>query len=278
MMIAAVGAFALMDAAIKHLVQQHSPVQVAFLRGATSLPLVLLVLAMTQRMGDLKPVRWPLHLLRGVLSVGMLWLFVYAVQTLSLADAYSIYLSAPLLITALSVPLLGEHVDWRRWAAIAVGLAGVLVILRPTAASLITLGGLAAFASAALYAMNAITIRVLTRTDTSAAMVFWTMFLIAGIAGFASIPVWTPLHTDEIGWVIALGITGAAGQYFITQAFRFAPASVVAPFEYTALLWGIGLDWILWSVLPHSRMFAGASLVVASGLYLIFKERQRRER
>lgn len=275
MMIAAVGCFALMDAILKQLAQTYGPMQVAFLRAAASLPLVLIVLGFTGRFRDLKPVRWSLHLLRGVLGVAMLWLFVYAVRVLSLADAYSIYLSAPLLITALSVPLLGERVSPAQWVAICVGLAGVLVMLNPSAAGLATAGGLAAFASAVAYALNAMSIRVLARTDTAASMIFWTMAIIAVLAGMASVPSWTPLRGESWPWIVALGLTGTAGQYFITQAFRLAPASVVAPFEYTALLWGIGLDWILWQVLPESRLFAGASLVIASGLFLIARQRTR---
>jgi len=274
MMIAAVGCFALMDAIMKQLAQTYGPMQIAFLRAVMSLPLILAALGLTGRFRDLRPVRWSLHLMRGVLGVGMLWMFVYAVRVLSLADAYSIYLSAPLLITALSVPLLGERVSAIQWIAICVGLAGVLVMLDPSASGLATAGGLAAFASAVAYALSAISIRVLARTDTAASMVFWTMVIVAILAGLAGFASWKPIHAASWPWIVALGITGTGGQYFITQAFRLAPASVVAPFEYTALLWAFGLDWILWQVLPESRTFAGASLVIASGLYLIARQRQ----
>jgi drug/metabolite transporter (DMT)-like permease len=274
MMIAAVGCFALMDAAMKQLGQHHGPMQVAFLRGIASLPVVLIALAISGRLKDIRPVRWPLHLLRGLLSVALLWAFVFSVSVLSLADSYSIYLSAPLLITALSVPLLGEHVSGRRWLAIALGMIGVIVMLRPTAASVVTLGGLAAFMAAVFYALSAISINILSKTDTTASMVFWTMAVIAVVAGAASIPTWTPVRLDEAWWILGLGITGAAGQHFITQAFRLAPASVVAPFEYTALLWGIALDWVVWNVLPGVRLLAGGSLVVASGLYLMWHSRE----
>lgn len=273
MMIAAVGSFALMDAAMKQLGQQHGPMQVAFLRGAASLPIVVLALGIAGKLKEVRPVRWPLHVLRGLLSVALLWSFVYSVRVLSLADSYSIYLSAPLLITALSVPLLGEHVSLRRWLAIGVGMAGVIVMLRPTAASVVTLGGLAAFMAAVFYALSAISITVLSRTDSPASMVFWTMAVVAIAAGIASLSTWTPVRASDGGWILLLGLSGAAGQHFITQAFRLAPASVVAPFEYTALLWGIVLDWILWDVLPGTRLLAGGSLVVASGLYLMWHSR-----
>lgn len=274
MMVAAVGCFSLMDAAMKHLGEHHGPMQVAFLRGLASLPIVMLVLGVAGKLKEIRPVRWPLHLLRGLLSVALLWSFVFSVGVLSLADSYSIYLSAPLLITALSVPLLGEHVSGRRWLAIGAGMVGVIVMLRPTAASVVTLGGLAAFMAAVFYALSAISINILSRTDTTASMVFWTMAVVAGAAGLLSVPTWTPVLLGDGWWILGLGITGAAGQHFITQAFRLAPASVVAPFEYTALLWGIALDWYLWDVLPGSRMLAGGSLVVISGLYLMWQSRQ----
>ena len=123
------------------------------------------------------PKRWHLHVMRGFLSVALLWCFVYAVSQLSLANAYSIFMSAPLLITALSVPMLGERVGWRQWLAVFVGLVGVIIVLKPTGAGLVTIGGLAALASAIGYALNAITIRILTRTDSSAATVFWSLLL-----------------------------------------------------------------------------------------------------
>lgn len=274
MMVAAVGCFALMDTTMKQLSQDYGAIQVAFLRAASSLPFVLVALGLTRRFQDLKPVRWTLHLLRGVLGVAMLGLFIYAVRTLSLADAYSIYLSAPLLVTALSVPLLRERVRKAQWIAICAGLAGVLIMLNPRASGLATLGGIAAFASAVAYSLSVISIRVLARTDTAASMVFWTMAIVAILAGLGSFASWTPIRTEAWPWIIALGVTGTGGQYFITQAFRLAPVSVIAPFEYTALLWGMGLDWALWRVLPEPRMLAGASVVIASGLYLIVRQRR----
>jgi drug/metabolite transporter (DMT)-like permease len=209
-----------------------------------------------------------------VLSVVMLWGFVYAVRALSLADAYSIFFVAPLLVTALSVPILGEKVDARRWVAIAAGLAGVLVMLRPSADRLGTLAALGALTSAAAYAVSAVTVRLMHRTDTTASMVFWLMLLLSLFAGALALPGWVELRPEHWPWLGALGVSGALGQHFITQAFRYAPASVVAPFEYTALLWGVAIDWAFWAVLPSARMFLGATLVVASGIYLIWREQQ----
>lgn len=271
-MLLAVGLFAFMDAMMKHLVGHYPPMEVASLRGLASLPFVLLPVLLRGNLRRLGPVRWPLHALRGVLGVVMLWAFVYAVRELSLANAYSIFLCAPLVVTALSVPLLGEHVDARRWLAIGVGLAGVLVMLRPSAGQWITLGGLAALASAICYSLSAISVRVLTRTDTTESMVFWVMLLLAVGAGLLAAPSWVAVRPEHLPWLAGIGLVGAGGQHFITEAFRHAPASVVAPFEYTALLWGVGLDFVVWSVLPGAVTLAGGAVVIGAGLYLIRRE------
>jgi len=174
-MIAAVAVFSFMDGLLKLLSAHYPPMQVAALRGATSLPFTLLPVLLRGRLGDLRPRRWPMHLLRGMLSVLVLGGFIYAVRVLSLANAYAVFLSAPLIVAALSVPLLRERIDWRNWLAILVGLGGVLTMLRPSASGLSTLGTLAALVGAFAYALSAITVRVLTRSDTTVSVVFWTV-------------------------------------------------------------------------------------------------------
>ena len=272
-MLLAVALFAFMDAMMKHLVAHYPPMQVASMRGFASLPFVLLPIVLRGTYRRLVPVRWSLHLLRGVLGVIMLWTFVYSVRELSLADTYSIFLCAPLVVTALSVPLLGERVDSRRWMAIGVGLAGVLVMLRPSAGHWVTLGGLAALLSATCYSLSVISVRVLTRTDTTESMVFWVMLALALGAGALAVPSWEAVRIEHWPWLAGIGMIGAAGQHYITEAFRHAPASVVVPFEYTALLWGVALDLAVWGVLPGMLTLAGGGIVVAAGLYLVARER-----
>jgi drug/metabolite transporter (DMT)-like permease len=254
-------------------VETYPPMQVTFLRGAASLPFLLGATALFGKWRNLLPRRWQLHVVRGVLSVSTLWFFVYAVGQLSLADTYTIFMSAPLLITALSVPMLGEHVGWRRWIAVLVGLVGVVIVLKPSGTGLGTIGGLAALASAVGYALNAITIRVLTRTDTSAATVLWSLVLLTLISGVMAIGSWVPLNGEHWMWIAGMGLSGALGQYFITEAFRHAPPPVVAPLEYTALAWGVVFDWVIWLTAPSARMLVGASIIVASGIYVIQRER-----
>lgn len=272
-MLVAVAVFALMDAGLKQLATQYPPFQVAALRGAASLPLVLAWALATTGVRPLLRVRWPLHLLRGVLGVAMMASFVYALRTLPLSTAYALFFIAPLLITALSVPFLGERVGPRRWTAIAVGLVGVLVLLRPTGAGLLSLAALAVLLAALMYATSAITVRVLARSDSTQAMMVWLMALMAFGAGALAIPGWVPLRADD-GWIIlGIGVAGALGQYAITEAFRLGEASLIAPLEYTALVWGVLLDATVWGVLPDAVTWLGAAIIIASGVYLLRRER-----
>ncbi|MDB6164484.1 MAG: family transporter [Xanthomonadaceae bacterium] len=272
-MLLAVGTFSLMDAGLKTLSVRYPTFEVAALRGAASLPLVLAWALSTTGAAALFRVRWSLHLLRGGLGIAMMASFVYAVRTLPLSTAYSIFFVAPLMITALSGPFLGEQVGPRRWVAIAVGLLGVVVLLRPTGEGMRSLAALAVLLAALMYAVSAITVRLLARSDSTQAMVVWLMAMMAVGAGLLAIPHWVPVRAHDL-WVVAgVGIAGAVGQYTITEAFRLGEASLLAPLEYTALVWGVLLDATLWRVLPDAVTWLGAAIIVASGLYLLRRER-----
>lgn len=277
LMLVSVALFALMDAGLKTLSAHYPPFQVAAMRGLSSLPLVLGWALASAGAGALLRVRWPLHLVRGVLGILMMASFVYALKRLPLSTAYSIFFVAPLLITALSVPILGEHVGPRRWTAIAVGLLGVLVVLRPTGEGVLTLAGLAVLVAAFGYAVSAILVRVLARTDSTQATTFWLLALMALGAGLLAWPGWVPLRGEHAAIIAGIGIAGALGQYTITEAFRSGEASLVAPLEYSALVWGVLLDLSLWGVLPDGLTWLGAAIIVGSGLYLIRRERVHAE-
>ena len=272
-MLLAVGLFSLMDGGLKQLSGHYPPMQVAALRGLSGLPLVVAWVLATGSVVGLLKIRWRLHLLRAGLSIMMLSAFAFALRQMPMTSAYAIFFVAPLLITALSVPMLGEHVGPRRWAAIAVGLVGVLVVLRPTGEGLFGWAGLAVVVAAAGYALSAILVRGLHRTDSGQSMVFWMLVMTAAGASLLALPGWVPLRAAD-AWVIAgVGVTGFLGQVAITEAFRSGEASVVAPFEYSALAWGLGLDLMIWGVLPDGWTFFGAGIIVGSGLYLVHRER-----
>ncbi len=272
-MVAAVGFFSLMDALLKTLSASYPAMQVAALRGWAALPLVAVYVLWRGEVRGLLKVRWPLHLLRGVLNVTMLGLFTYALKELGLAEAYTLFFIAPLLITALSTVVLGEKVRAAHWVAIVLGMVGVVVALRPSQDAFFTLGALAVLGAACGYAVSAITGRVLSRTDSSASLVFWTTALLALGAGTLAWPNWVGVAQAHWPLVAGLAVTGFLGQLAITEAFRHGQASVVAPFEYTALAWGMGLDWVLWQAVPGVSTLLGGAIIIGSGLYLVRQER-----
>ena len=274
-MLLAVGCFSLMDTVLKLLVAHYPAMQVAALRGLSALPLVLVYVAWLGQGRSLLRVRWPLHLARGAMAVVMLALFAWGLRSLPLAEAYTIFFVAPLLITALSIPVLKETVAASHWVAIGVGLLGVLVALRPTGEVFLSLGALAVLAAAGCYAASAIVGRLLTRTDSNASLVFWTTALLALGAGTLAVPQWLSIRGSDWPLILGLAVTGFLGQVAITEAFRHGQASVVASFEYTALAWGVGLDWALWHTLPDRSTLLGGAIIVASGLYLFRHERVR---
>jgi len=275
-MLAAVATFSMMDVCLKLLSPHYPAMQVAALRGLTSLPLVLTWIALSGGFRQVVSRRWRLHLLRGVLAVAMLAAFAYALRELPLAEAYSLFFVAPLLVTALAVPLLGEHVGAKRWAAIVIGLAGVLVVLRPDTGRMFNLGSLAVLFAALAYAISAITVRVLGRTESTQSMVFWMIVLLSMFATAAAWHDWVALGVADWPILLGLAISGALGQYAITEAFKNSDASVVVPFDYTALIWGIAFDALIWHTTPDRMMLVGAAIIVGSGIYLIRRERTPR--
>jgi drug/metabolite transporter (DMT)-like permease len=271
-MLAAVVMFSMMDTTMKLLAGHYPALQVAALRSLTSLPLVCAWLLWRGGLRSMLRVRWPLHLLRAAIGIAMLALFAYGVRELTLAEAYSIFFIGPILITALSVIVLKERVDARRWIAIAVGMAGVLVILRPTGDGLLTLGGLAVLGAAVFYAVSAVSGRILARSDRSEHMVFWLMLLMSIGAGALAAPGWVAVQASHLPLLAVLAVTGFLAQLAITEAFNHGEASVVAPFEYTALAWGVAIDWLMWKTLPDEITLIGAAIIIGSGLYLIRHE------
>lgn len=271
-MLAAVATFAFMDAVMKALSAHYPPLQVSFLRGATALPFVLIAISLAGAWGSVVRVRWPLQILRGALAIVMLGCFVFGIHRLSLAHAYTVFFVGPLLITALSRPMLGEAVGTAQWVAIGIGMAGVLLVLRPEAGGFLSLGALAILGAASAYAVTAIVTRILGRSDSPASMNLWfTVFLIVGAGALAWLD-WRALASEHWPLFAALGALGALGQFLVTEAFRRGRAATVAPFEYTALLWAIGLDVVLWNALPDAPMLSGAAVIIISGIYLMRRE------
>jgi drug/metabolite transporter (DMT)-like permease len=276
-MVLAVAALSFMDGCLKALSPHYPPIQIAALRGLSALPIATVWVLASGGFGQVLRVRFPLHLLRGVLAIGMVSLFTYGIRRLPLANAYTIFFVAPLLITALAAPLLHERVGARRWIAIGIGFAGVLIVLRPSGAGVLSTPGLAVLAAAIGYAVSAITTRVLGRTDSTPSMVFWVTAMIGVGAGILALPQWRPVQAAHWLFIGGIAVTASIGQWGITEAFKHAEASLIAPLEYTALAWGAALDWMFWQTAPTARTLAGAAVIIASGVYVIRREREHLE-
>lgn len=270
-MLMAVAVLAVLDVMLKLLTPHYSALQVSTLRGLASLPFVLVPLIVRGRLGTLKVRRWNLHVVRGVLAVLMMTGFTYAIRGTSLSNVYTLYMVAPLLVTALSVLVLKEQVTVGGWIAVTVGLLGAVCVLRPSSEGLPLGAALAALGSAACYAINYVLARFMVGTETPESMVFWFLALLAIGCGLMAAPGWQPIVKTDWALIFGLGLSGALGQFFITNAFVLAPASVIAPFDYTALLWGAMFDWFIWSTRAPIATIMGAVLIVGSGLYIMLR-------
>ena len=277
-MLFAVAVLCVMDACMKQLAGHYPPMQVAALRGAVGLPLVLAWALATTGLRPLLRVHWPLHLLRGVLGVLFLSCFVGGLRDLPMSTAYAISFVGPLLVTAMAVPLLREHVGPRRWTAIVVGILGVLVVLRPGGEGVLTRPGLLVLLGTVCYAASVVTVRMLAQRDSAQALVFWFLGMVAVGAGLLAWPEWVPLRAADAWLLAGVAVSGTLGQVALTHAFRLGEASLIAPLEYTALVWVVLLDVVLWGVLPDGMTWLGAAIIVVSGLYLMRRERVVRGR
>ncbi len=269
----AVFCFTTSDALAKWLGQTLPVTQINWIRYLVFVPFAL-VLVMRTAGGRIR-VRHPAQqLARGLLLAVSALLFVFAIQRMPLASATSVGFVSPLVITALSVVLLGEVVRPARWAAIAIGLLGVLVIVRPGTdtfqpAALLVVG------SSTTWAFAVVLTRRMSGHDPTATTLLWSAS-VGLLAMSAALPfgfVW-PSAAD---WVlgIALGLVASGGQYLMVQAYRFAPASVLAPFSYSSLLWSTALGWVLFGGLPDRWTWLGAAVIIASGLVAARPERKR---
>jgi drug/metabolite transporter (DMT)-like permease len=275
-MLAGVASFSLMDAGLKLLTAHYPSAQVAALRGLSALPVVFAWAMYAGGPRQLVQVRWPLQLIRGVLSVLMMTTFTFALKELSLARAYALFFVAPLMIAILSIFMLGERIHRMQWIAIATGFAGVLIVLKPdTTSAFGWAGSLAILVTALCYALSSILVKIIGRTDSTQSMVFWMTCMLAIGSTVLALPRWQPISPDHYLLIGGVAITGAVGQWGITEAFKRAPAASVAPLEYSGIAWVILIDLAVWSVVPTWRTLAGAAVIIASGLALVRFESRR---
>jgi drug/metabolite transporter (DMT)-like permease len=271
LMVVGVACFAVMDATIKWLTAEFRITQIVALRAWFGLPVLFVLIHFEGGVTTLKTRRPVAHGIRYLLVLALSFSFFWVLSQMKLVDAIAITFAAPILIAALSVPVLKEHVGIHRWSAILVGFIGILVMLRP-GAGVFQWAALVALGSTTIYAFLMITTRALRSTETIAALIFYPQFGMA-ITGLFFVPLlWKTPSLNELGLFAIAGTFGSLGILCLTNAFRLAPLATVSPFEYTALIWATLFGYLLWQELPDKFVVIGAAIVVASGLYILYRE------
>ncbi|MEJ8476054.1 DMT family transporter [Roseibium algae] len=261
------------DAIAKTLTAGYAPLQILFLRSIIALPFAALIALKMGGVQAFRTYRPTAHLLRGILWLGAATLFFSGLSYLGLAEATALVFIAPVFVTALSALILREHVGWRRWLAVLVGFLGVLVVVRPGTATF-QMVSLFPLATAFLYAMLMISARWVDQRESVWTLMFYLVATGALLSAFLAPLFWTDIRTDDIWLFFAIALFGTAGITLMTQAFRFAPASVVAPFDYSALIWATILGWMLWDEIPDLATYIGAGIIIMSGVFIVLRERQ----
>ena len=274
-MIAAGLQFIAMDTASKAMVADYSFMQITWGRYFFHMLPIVIWIAIRRRPGIVRTHRPGLQLVRSALLFVSSAVFVLALNYLPLADTVTLNYTGPLLVTALSVPLLGEKVGWRRWAAVFVGFLGVLVVVRPGFAE-VHWAVVLPLTTATVFAFYHIATRLLAGTDDPMTTILWSSFVGTAISTACLPFVWTP--PDLWGWVglIAIGALGASGHLSFIHAFSHAPPSFLAPLTYLGLIWATLLGWILFDHLPDGPTFLGMAIIAGSGLYILYRESVRR--
>jgi drug/metabolite transporter (DMT)-like permease len=275
LMCGAVALFAALDAIAKYLGGHMDPLQVAGMRFISAFFIALLFSNPLTRPGLLRTARPGLQFIRGLLLVSTTIFNFLAFRYLQLDEALAIVFSTPFLVAILAGPILGEWVGWRRWTAIGVGFLGVLVVIRPGIGGGMQWAALFSVAAAIFFAAYGIATRLVSRTDSSETTLFYGN-LVGVVVMAPLLPfVWTaPPSLFDLGLLVAVGALGSAGHYLLIAAHRRAPASVLSPFIYTQLVWATTLGFLVFGHIPTQWTLIGGAIVVASGLYLIHRERK----
>jgi drug/metabolite transporter (DMT)-like permease len=276
--------FAVMQALVRWLGDAVPLGQVVFFRAAFAILPVIIIFAWRRELLAAVMTNRPTgHLLRGLISVAGMFLNFAALARLPLVDATAISFAAPLITVAFAALFLGERVRIYRWSAVTVGFVGVLVMLWPhfdldrliiAGSATTAVGAVCALGSAFTNAGAVIQTRILTRTETTSSIVFY-FSLICAVGGLATLPLgWIVPSAAQLAALVALGVLGGLAHILLTESYRYASASVVAPFDYTTMLWAFLLGYALFGEVPTLYVLVGAVIVTGAGLFVLWRERQ----
>jgi len=274
-MCAAAASMVGLDVCAKFLLERYGISQLVLLRCAFS---VLFILAFALRQGGgrvLATHRPGWHLLRTLLMAASMYAFFFALPRIPLATVLPIAFAAPIVVTALSRPLLGEAVGPWRWAAVLIGFSGVMVVLQP-GRGMIDPAAWVALVGAMTYALLSLTARKLAGQESPLALSLYLFPAPLLIAAFGAWTNWLP--PSPIDWLlfVAAGVFGGLAFLLMNAAFRHADAAVLVPFDYTGLIWAGAAGFLIWREVPDSNTFAGAAIIVASGLFILYRETRHR--
>ena len=270
LMLAGMFLFSINDAMGKWLVATYSVGQLLLIRSVAAL-LLLAPFVWREGIGAYTNMERPgLQALRALLSTVEVALFYWAVAYLPLADVVTFYLAGPIYVTALSVILLGEHVGWRRWTAVIVGFIGVLIALRPSAASF-TWPALIALAGSMIFSLYMITTRMLR--GTSDALLVGTQTAGALVFGIVTAPfAWTQPSLRDFLLLSLLGIIALIAHACTNRSLKLAPASVVVPYQYTLIVWAVVFGYFVFGDVPETLLLIGGAIIVAAGIFIFLRE------
>ncbi len=259
------------DVVIKFLGADVSPFQILFFSVLLSFPLVTLMMMRERAPGNLRPVHpgyVAVRTIAGTITGGCAF---YAFSVLPLAQVYAFIFAAPLLITVLSIPILGEKVGMHRWAAVALGLIGVLIVLRPGAAPF-TLGHVAGLTAAAGSAIVSVVTRKIGREERSAVLMLYPMMTNVIVMGAILPFVWVPIELGQFGLLALMSTLGFIGGVCSIAAYRNGDAAIVAPMQYSQIIWGALFGLLIFSEVPDRYTLVGAGVIILAGIYVVVRE------
>jgi drug/metabolite transporter (DMT)-like permease len=265
-----------MDATAKLLVEaNYSVIQMLAIRGAILMPLLLIWILARGESHMIKTRRIGGHALRIGFGIFAPLLFFQSLKELPLADATVIFFISPFVMTALSVPLFKEKVGIHRWSAIFIGFGGVLFVLQPTS-GLFKVEAFMVLIASLCYCGVMLTGRVLSRTETTFTIIFYSNLGLLVASGIAAIFIWQPMPLFDLGLVALMALLSLAGNVCLVKSFAVGEVGVITPFEYTALVWAVLLGYFVFSDFPALNVWIGVVIIAGSGLYMIYRENLRR--
>lgn len=275
LMIATCVVFAVQDGISRHLASEYNTLMVVMIRYWFFAAFVLTITARSP--GGLRAIASTsqpvMQIFRGCLLAAEICVMVYAFTQVGLVESLAIFTVYPLLVAALSGPVLGEHVGWRRWVAIGAGFAGVLLILKP-GGGVFDLAGIIPLCSALMFALYALCTRYAARKDSASTSFFWTGIVGAIVMSAVGIWAWEPMTTRDWMWMAALCLTGASGHWLLIKCYEVAEASAVQPFAYLQFVFVAVIGISVFGEALRSNVAIGAAIIIGAGLFALWRERK----